>query len=501
MSFLPADGDRHVVPRWRPSHSRLGALEMASIRPSLPPESPEDSDFIAREVDFKFTPGVWTAADLVSAAVSRGISNSLVYEAADLLNTSEYGSPALRKVLAGLNDSAGLEVDTVPLALAELNHDFSRRVKSLREMLRVSPRNAMRWLDLALAHLTLGNLPAAHRSIHSALTIAPRNRAVLRSSSRFFIHTGHTDEALFWLERSDRLESDPWLLAAHIAVSQVAGSPLTHFRTARSMLTDGSIAPFSASELFAVVASEELNSGRARPARIMMSSALREPTENAVAQAVWSLDRGLSGFEIDRAAVPRAYEAETLAAMQLSDWEAALTAVESWLSDEPFSVRAALHASYIALTGLEEYEKALGFIRLGLRTSPDHPMLLNNGAFAFANLNRTVEANDYLDRAITDDMLTRSMLLATRGLTRFREGEVGVGRELYRQATENFKKDGGGDLVGLCQVMWAREEMRANTEVGDRLFAETAALIQNGESSGARVWLERIRRQLRTARR
>lgn len=494
---MPADGDRHVVPRWRPSGSKLSAVELSPDREVGRLQVERDLDLEERERDFRNSRSFWTAADLISSAVSRGVSNPLVLEAASLLGNLAYKAPALGRLLARMSSSTDESVDTVPLNLASLNHDAGNRVRFTRALLRESPRSAMRWLDLALAHLTLGNQGAARRAIHSALSIAPNNRVVLRSSARFFVHSRQPDEALFWLERSGRLENDPWLLAAHLAVSQVAKLPLKRYRLARELLADNGLTPLSSSELFAVVASEELSSGRAKPARFLMNSALRQPTENSIAQAVWSIDRGLGGFEIDQGAAPRAFEARALSALQKSEWETALLAAESWIADEPFSVRAAMHASYIALTGFEDYSKALDFTQLGLRTSPNHAMLLNNAAFSLANLGRTDEANLYLDLAKTDDEEIRFMLEATRGLTRFREGNIEAGRSHYRRAYDKFKQDGSLNLAALCQVMWAREEMRARTEVGDRLFDEASHLTNSSSSTGARIWLARVTRQLK----
>lgn len=498
MSLLPADRDRHVVPRWRPSIARSSSLEFAPVRAS-PPTRARDADFEERVSDFVRERNAWTAADLVSAAVPRGIADALVIEAAELLTSSDLQTPALRNVLSGLKAVTSTGAVTEPLHLDQIDLDVKQRVGALRQSLRRHPRNALRWIDLALAHVTLGNSEAGQRAVRTALSIAPTNRYVLRSSSRFFVHKDDAGEALYWLEKSGRLADDPWLLAAHIAVSQIVEGPIRHIRAARQLLTDESIAPISASELSAAVASEELRAGRSRPARSFMVSALRRPTENAVAQAVWSRDHGLAGFEIDEQAAPRAYEAETLVAMQDSNWELAHTSVEAWLGDEPFSARAALHASYIATTGLEDYPKALHYATLGLRTSPTNQMLLNNAAFALANLDRTAEAFGLLDIARSSEPRMASMLQATRGLAHFRQGEIALGRELYRQATEQFRQDGSTELAALCQVMWAREEIRAGTNVGDGIFVEAADVVRHGKSRDARVWMERIRKQLRSA--
>jgi tetratricopeptide (TPR) repeat protein len=486
MSLLPSDKDRHVIPRWRPTRARSSSRELLPIRPQVPTNI-NDEDLAAVERDFLELQTVWTAADFVSASIARGHTSKTTAEAMKFISDREFTSPALKRALARMHAGGESGAETQPLVLGELDDDIRKRVRTIRESIRLQPRNALKWVDLGLAQLTLGNSISAEKAIRAALTIAPHNRLVLRSSSRFFVHVDKPEEALHWLERSGRLQNDPWLLAAHIAVNQVVEKPLKNIRSARELLTDGSVSPFSASELNAVVASEELKAGRSRPARLLMSSALREPTENAVAQAVWSTDRGLSGLSFDHFSTPRAFEAQTLVAMQADKWEEANVAVETWLADEPFSVRAALHASYIASTGLEDYSKALEYAAIGLRTSPGHRMLTNNAAFALGNLGRLTEARHLVSSLAHADDLAQILLEATSGLISFREGHLLAGRDLYRGATEKFRKKGQMDLASLCQVMWAREEMRAGTDVGERLLDEASTLVQSGKSAAARV--------------
>jgi tetratricopeptide (TPR) repeat protein len=441
----------------------------------------------------------WTAADLLSAAVSRGLSSEIVEQAVSHIQAESFESPALLAVLKGIAGAADGGIDTVPLDLSELQQDIRARVGGLRTELQMRPRNPLRWLDLARAHLTLGNLVSAHRSVRTALNLAPANRLVLRSASRFFVHSGEGEEALHWLDKSGRVDDDPWLLAAHLAVSQMSDEPLTKMRAARTLLIDDSMDPFTTSELFAVVASEELSSGRTRPARRLMESALRDPTENAVAQAVWSQKHGLGSMDAGSLRAPRAFEAETLTALQESQWTGAADAVARWVADEPFSLRAVLHATYIATTGLEDYELGLKYALAGLQTTPSHALLLNNAAFNFANLGRTREAEAMLNQAESDAIEVASMLKATRGLVHFRLGEILPGRELYRAAAEAFRKAGSSEYFLLCQVMWAREEIIAGTEVGIGLYEELSRLVPVAKSANtARIWFERMRRQLRS---
>ena len=442
----------------------------------------------------------WTAADLVSVATVRQIRSDAAKSAASfIVNHADSGSPAFHSAQTFMEVEHG--ADTQPLDMnAEVGDKEAARIGRLRRLLSESPRNPLRWVDLALAHTSVGNRSRADRAMRTALAMAPQNRFVLRSAARFFVHSGKGDEALHWLNHSEGLLEDPWLLSAQIAVSQVVEAPTKHVRAARELLNDGSISPISSSELFAVLSTEELIAGRDKPARQFMASALIEPTDNAVAQAVWGSEHGLDELSQEALEVPRTFEARTLQSMQDEDWSRAIDGVQFWLRDEPFSLRASLHATYISSSGLQDFAQAINFAFDGLRINPGNLSLINNGAFALANAGRAVDALALLNSAKSSGgALIDFTMDATRGLVEFRMGNFERGRDLYRGSADAFRKAGRGhDLAALCLVMWAREEVLANTEAGGRLLAEASEVAQRGTSRDAKLWLERIRRQLRS---
>jgi len=495
MTLVPADRDRYIVPRWRRSSNAASYQELAATRQVDELVEGVDANFLAREAEFERAPGLWTAADLISAAAARGIETELVRAAASVVRSHHAPTAALSLLIAG-PDVPTPDLTGSPARLGQLGDEARERVRIARAELSERPRNAFRWLDLALAHVTLGNVGSGRRAIETSLALAPQNRLVLRSAARFFVHVDDPEQALFWLERSQRLTGDPWLLAAHISVSQVAEIPMRNVRDARLLLGDASIASISASELSAAVATQELGAGKDKSARALMTKALLDPTENSVAQAIWARDKGLSGVDVRANAVPRAFEADTLAAMQTSDWDSAQVAVEGWLADEPFSLRASVHGSYIAITGHEDYQRAYELADFGLRSNPGDPMLLNNAAFALANLGRIEEANDLLTIAEPEEPTLQTLIQATRGLVAFRDGEVLAGRERYRDAIGSFIKRGETDLAALCQVMWTREEVRASTDLGKSLASQLSLSDPRFRHRDTSLWISRVKTAL-----
>src|SRR6202041_937686 len=119
----------------------------------------------------------------------------------------------------------------------------------LKRIVRRQPRSALQWTDLALAHTVLGNVESARKAIRVAIALSPDNRIVLRAAARFYVCENDLDAARSVLSSDlNRLLSDPWLLAADIAIADLADQPLKFGNRARKLL-ETDLAPRHLSEL------------------------------------------------------------------------------------------------------------------------------------------------------------------------------------------------------------------------------------------------------------
>jgi Tfp pilus assembly protein PilF len=92
----------------------------------------------------------------------------------------------------------------------------------LRRALAINTFDAYRWVDLALAYTIAGKLRKADRALKVAVSLAAEDRFVLRAATRFRLHQGNPEEALFLLKKAQRVRFDPWLLATYVATAEVA---------------------------------------------------------------------------------------------------------------------------------------------------------------------------------------------------------------------------------------------------------------------------------------
>jgi tetratricopeptide (TPR) repeat protein len=277
-------------------------------------------------------------------------------------------------------------------------------------------------------------------------------------SARLALHTGRLDDAYNQIARHRKTPQDPWLISAEIGLAQILGRTPRFAREAKSILSAESYSPAHTSELAGALATLELAAGKHRSARARYHQSLREPTENAVAQAVWA-GKTDSSIVVPASALelPGSFEANFRRARRAGDWTIALDFAREWWLDEPYSSGPALAGSSIASMALNDCETAEEFARAGLSADPTQQVLLNNLTVALARQNRLPEAKSIfsrISRPFRND-LQEYVYNATRGLIAFRGREFDAGRHWYAKSDLEAPD---ADTRRLVLLHWAREE-------------------------------------------
>lgn len=309
--------------------------------------------------------------------------------------------------------------------------------------LRSNPRNSVAWVDLSLEYATLGLKKQATRAMRVAVDLAPNHRFTLRSAARLFVHLGDPEYAHRLLVESQTTASDPWLMAAEIAVAAVADASSEFLKDGRQLIKSGEFSPWHLSELAAAVGTVELEHGNHRIGKKLFREALVHPTDNTVGQARW-VEHAASIELLDDAVLRTrgAFEARAWQHYYAGLWKDAVEEAECWLADEPYSSRPAALGSCIAGAVLEQYDRAVMIARMGVRANPEDVMLLNNLAFSLINCGELDEAEHVLTplEAAALDPGQTVVIKATSGLLRFRRSDAGRGRQLYLEANGHRRK-------------------------------------------------------------
>lgn len=475
--ITPGQEDRAVVPRWRPLDAAVETGELGVHRGQQESHADVDSDLSEESTAFEADRGPFTAANLLSSALVSGKRSNLLDEAAEYLRAF----PRFKAVADRYSrvDHDG-ETDLSRLPGWDVSA-WGRFAGATRALVRREPRNAVRWVDLALAEVNLGELHRAERSMRVALQLQPRNRFIVRSAVRMFVLLDdvRTAQAVLRAAPSD----DPWIASTDVAVATLGERAPIRIKDARRLIGERTFAPRDISELSAALATLEMRNGSRKTARKLVWTAMEDPTENAVAQIGWLSRNGLGEPRTDLD-ISRSHEAEAVALAYAADFAGSLREGLRWLDDQPFAPQPAVFTSFIASTCLEDHELAARIARKGLLSNPSDQMLRNNLAFALASCGETERAAGALtDLVLPTDAARRSAITATRGLIAFRSGDVDAGRSLYRQAVDGLAKVRDVDRASIACLYWAREEFLHRTLQAPTVLAEAETYVARASAA------------------
>jgi tetratricopeptide (TPR) repeat protein len=278
------------------------------------------------------------------------------------------------------------------------------------------------------------------------------------------LHWHDEEQAHAIIRGSERTLSDPWLLAAEVAVASSRDRKSRNIRHAKSMLSDANNSPASLSELAAAVGNHEKKHGSVRKAAGLFTQALVDPTENTVAQVRWeeANDADLVVEGDDPEDVPRLYEARAREALDTGFWSDAVENCDLWYKDQPFSSGpSTLGAHMLYLMGRDE-EAAEMAVR-AKDANPGEPSVLNASLYyqlLSDNLpaaRETAVELEHLKERYTP--IERLVIWATTGLLQYREGFPEIGRLLYEQAIKSATHHNRPDLTAGAYANLAREEI------------------------------------------
>jgi len=462
LTHLDGEKPRRVVPRWRYSFGTIFSAEHSGLGPARILAPCATVELRQAKQRFDSDRNVITAADLVACAVAY-FEKPEAQAAAEFLlrRRTELKEEVIKQAEWVQRPDAHGAQGIGPMAQGSFEESAQvagRVIAARRRQIQRWQYDAIAWLDLARAYAVLGLLPQSERAMKVALQLAPDHRVVLRLSARLALHTGRLDDAYHQIARHRRTPHDPWLISAEISFAQIVGRKSRFTREAKSILSGGKYSPAHTSELAGALATLELAAGKHRVARARYGESLRDPTENAVAQAVWA-GRTDSSIVVPAAALelPGSFEANYRRARRTGDWTRALEFAREWLLDEPYSSGPAIIGSSLASMAVNDCATAEAFARAGLKADPTEHVLLNNLAVALARQNRLPEANAAFSRISRPFRNGHQNYVdnATRGLLAFRAGELDAGRQAYAKSDIEAPDP---DTRRLVLLHWAREE-------------------------------------------
>lgn len=496
---------RRLLPRWR-TLARTPANELPASRMPTKEKAERTSVPMRSALGrWKETPSLINASEVIDAALVTG-QYSLATPAALAVLKDGNGvdglNDAARQVLGEISDRPVADLNAADERDVE---KIAKKIGSLKWRLNAAPRDALAALEIARLQSLIGQTSSAERYIERAVKSAPNDRYVLRSAARFWAHRSkrgdeQVNRALEVIWASDVVRVDPWVQAAEVSVANICGkTPRWGVRTGKDIYnSEPNLVQYS--ELASGLATLELHSGGAlKKVRKFTKISLRAPTENSVAQAMWSGREIGVNFDVSRfLTLPNANEARARAAYEVDDYQTSATECWNWLEDESFSARAALMGAFVNSSLLGRYDKSLAFAEQGLRANPSVPALMNSKIFSLVYLGKVEKAAEYLPQleAFEHQGRMRAFVDAARGLIAFRRGDFMGGRAFYERAIKDCDELGDVGLKANATIYWLEQELFAGTTNAEDALKTVARLDEfftrkEGKAAKSPVWTAR----------
>ena len=211
--------NRRVLPRWRDFDTTLKLGELSNVKVPEPVSTDDRKIVTRRALEWRNSPTIWHAADLLNSAFVIGIEEES-REAAEFILSNRSAAPA---PLVSLAKQCARQIHSGNVARAE--EQLSKLLHDVRVRLSDEPRNAIQWVELSRLYMLAGDSARALKAMTVAASVGPNSRFVVRCASRLFLHFRDAGRALSIIRNAMGAKKDPWLSCRRDRCS--LGIPLT----------------------------------------------------------------------------------------------------------------------------------------------------------------------------------------------------------------------------------------------------------------------------------
>ncbi len=453
MASLIDSNERKLIPAWKNLNRSLH--ELRPLKSSELTKGNIDSYIF----EWKNDCNIGNAADLLTAAIINNRTNEEpVKEAAIYILKSDIDVKL--PVIASAKKIA--EISCIEPLVTTQNSPLYSQIANYKQFLIKHPQDAITHILIARCYLLLGQIGKAEIHVRIALYIDHNNRYVVRCASRFFIHIGRPDEALYILRSSSLSKVDPWLMASEISVSQLLDKSSPNLKRAQKILDAQNFSLFDETELSASLATQELLCGSYNKSRKLFNHSLLCPNSNSLAQAKWmvSKEKLVLDFQNVDMLSGQFWEAKSYNEFIAENYPLAFDFAKQWLSIEPFSTRTILYSYGIAVNQLKNFQEAQQIMSDAIQTHRNNPTFMNNYAYALALDGKINEAEAVLSNIKLKQNPTEAAdicLMATHGLIEMRKGNFKEGVDAYKIAILQSKEANDAFLNHSAILNYCRE--------------------------------------------
>ena len=320
--------------------------------------------------------------------------------------------------------------------------DIRNMIKKIRMSTNINLKNPIQWCNLGYCYTKLGLKDKAKRAFLISIGLNNSNRHIVRTVARFFLHLGEVDFGHRILTMSPRIVSDPNIISAEIAFSELIGKKSKFIDNGIRLKDNKNLSIFEKNELLAQIATLEFSHGKNSKGKLLINECLLDPNENSLAQIAFLEKKHVIEPIIEaKTSVSFQYEALARHHFNNDNFIDAYKYARSWYNFQPFSSYPAALSSYIAIELLEKYHEAIEITETALKISPNNIILKNNLAFAYAKSNKIEEAVNIVNKINRNGISEhdQAVLNATTGFIAYKLGDIEKAKIGYIEAIKYFR--------------------------------------------------------------
>jgi len=352
-------------------------------------------------------------------------------------------------------------------------------IRKLKNVVKYNPRDSLSWMDLGFYYSVIGELTKAHYCVDVARNLDPNNAFIARSYSRFLVHIGDPERAVWYLSNRPNLNSNPLILSASTAISSAFDIKTPNIKKAVSLLKNWSGDPTKVSELAACVGTIELKNGAIKQAKKHIQVALKGPSENVIAHIQWIHSKHNFYFE-NMPDIAGSIEGCANALYKSKKFQDCRDKLVEMHNFQPYSIGPIVDAGYLSVAALDDPEFV---IRLSDERIPHSHMQfgeLNNLIVAKLLLNKTNDIDVDLDllarRVSKENPHAIATFKATAGMALLVSGMIEEGIRLYDDSIELLSSTNQNRSVCIAKHFYAKQIEKYYPEKANQLRADARKL-------------------------
>lgn len=468
--------NRQLIPRWHTSRKIYKFNFPDQFKSAKKSHFVEDFWFLEAVEKWKENPSKQNALDVFVRFIQEDERNHPIYHEVhrQLLDQYDELLPAAKNLVCPelklIDNLDGYSTDPQAVRLI---------IGKLRNIVKFNPRDSLTWMDLGFYYSVIGEMEKAKYCVNISQNLEPEHAFIARSYTRFLVHIGEPDKAVWYLKRRQQAKTNPLILSACTAIASAFDIEKPNIKNAISLIEHWSGHKAKISELAACIGTIEISNGASKKGKRLIQMALDNPSENVVSHVQWLHLKHNIVFK-NMPKPTDSIEGGVNSLYKLRKFEECRQKLLEMHQFQPYSAAPIVDAGYLSISALDD---PAFVIQISDKRVPRSHMSfgeLNNLIVAklqtedFSNID--VDLRILGRRCNTEDPRSVATYRATAGMALLKSGFVEEGVKLYDDAIRILQSHKMHHSLCLAKSFYSKQLESINPERSVQLKNESKKL-------------------------